>query len=786
MKLRVLLTCVAALVPVMALPSVAWAQPGTGTARITIAAPGDVPANVVLAGKTRHVAAKPRAGTSTVVTLTMPAGAYHVDLPRVSFGGTVYIGQSSRPEVVIRPGETFGLVVTYVAEEGSRGLHATTVGQTGLGLSWKAAEGSRFSLRRTTGAVPAGQRSDGVEIPTAGTTAVDKDLRPGTQYSYALFTQNKSRWYGPLTIVAGTSPAGGTAQASYIAAPSTLLLKPADIASVVTTGTGVRLVLQPQIATPLLGAGVVLPISDALPGGFLGVVTTLSSDGRTAGLTAGGLSDAFDYYELAVENISATSSQPVQSGLAVAAKTASVSCDSSGSKKITFSPEIKLAGHFKTKVDKYGFLGVDVPTGASVDMGFTITVTGAAALDLSGSVQCELKLPKLVRTFAVSPVPIAVSLSPTAQFSVSSGLKISNVGVQAVAGVQVTASATLKNGVSASGNTFMNLSPLAPVVEVNGAIGVKVGGEFLVGPGAATEKAGVIVGLGGEFNPVDASFKPHFEVSDARFNACTKIEVAFTRQLKLNIKAWLGDWDISKTVPLDALSGSTQYGGSPWFLPTGCKDLPASGTPDSLLGPGVVKVGDSVVGADGQWGHVDGFAPGTKTWVLSSGLIANAVGAPGQLASTNLGGDGDSGLTALAGLPTHDAATYEVKIVPAGTTLHVKYVFASEEYPEYVGSAFNDVMAVWVGGTNCATVPGTGEAVSINTVNDKKNSSFYVDNSTGASGYGTTMDGLTTPLTCSVPVTPGQPVTVRISVADTSDHILDSAVALLDGGIWTD
>jgi hypothetical protein len=47
------------------------------------------------------------------------------------------------------------------------------------------------------------------------------------------------------------------------------------------------------------------------------------------------------------------------------------------------------------------------------------------------------------------------------------------------------------------------------------------------------------------------------------------------------------------------------------------------------------------------------------------------------------------------------------------------------------------------------------------------------------------MDGITTPFTCSVPVTPGQPVTIKIAVADASDGIYDSAVALLDGGIWS-
>ena len=172
--------------------------------------------------------------------------------------------------------------------------------------------------------------------------------------------------------------------------------------------------------------------------------------------------------------------------------------------------------------------------------------------------------------------------------------------------------------------------------------------------------------------------------------------------------------------------------------------------------------------------------------MLSTGLVVNATGSPSTWASTDLGGAGDPDLTALAGQPTLDAVAYNVTLVPNGTTLHVKYVFASEEYPEFVGSAFNDVMEVLVNGVNCATVPGTTSPVSINTVNQTTNAQYYVDNATGASGYATTMDGLTVPLECSVPVTPGVPVKVSIKVADSSDHIYDSAVALLDQGIWSD
>lgn len=197
------------------------------------------------------------------------------------------------------------------------------------------------------------------------------------------------------------------------------------------------------------------------------------------------------------------------------------------------------------------------------------------------------------------------------------------------------------------------------------------------------------------------------------------------------------------------------------------------------------KVDDVVGGDPTQWDHVDGFAPGTKTWVLSTGLVADAVGTPDKFASESMGRPGDPELTTLAGHPTYAAASYTVTLVPTGKTLHVRYVFASEEYPEFVGSSFNDVMVVRVDGKNCATVPGTSTPVAVNTINPKTNAAYYVDNAKGASGYGTTMDGLTA-LTCNVPVTPGKAVTVQIAVADTSDGVLDSAVALVDGGIYTD
>jgi len=107
------------------------------------------------------------------------------------------------------------------------------------------------------------------------------------------------------------------------------------------------------------------------------------------------------------------------------------------------------------------------------------------------------------------------------------------------------------------------------------------------------------------------------------------------------------------------------------------------------------------------------------------------------------------------------------------------YVFASEEYNEFVGSPYNDVVAIFVNGVNCANQGG--QPVSVNTINHGVNDVLYVDNATGLRD--TEMDGMTVPLTCVAPVSPGAVNHVKIAIADTSDAIWDAAVFLAAGGV---
>ncbi|WP_159083866.1 choice-of-anchor L domain-containing protein [Nocardioides terrigena] len=205
------------------------------------------------------------------------------------------------------------------------------------------------------------------------------------------------------------------------------------------------------------------------------------------------------------------------------------------------------------------------------------------------------------------------------------------------------------------------------------------------------------------------------------------------------------------------------------------------GPPTDLNGGGVVITPPDTGGQAGA-GHIPSPTGSGDAWVLSTGLISEVNGTDvGIEASTSREDPGDATLSALAGHPTEDASFMRMNVTPAGNRLRIDYLFATEEFPEYIGSKFNDVMGVFVNGQNCAHVPGTSTAVSVNTINDVTNSQYFIDNRD--SHLPTVMNGLTTPLSCIVAVTPGVPVEVLVGVADASDSVFDSAVALVDGGI---
>jgi hypothetical protein len=152
------------------------------------------------------------------------------------------------------------------------------------------------------------------------------------------------------------------------------------------------------------------------------------------------------------------------------------------------------------------------------------------------------------------------------------------------------------------------------------------------------------------------------------------------------------------------------------------------------------------------------------------------------------GAAGDTQLDALvAPFPTYDASVLEFDLVPVGNILEFQYVFGSEEYPEYVGSSFNDVFGFFINGPspsgpayvneNIAIIPGTTLPVSINNVNAGLNSAYFVDNQ-GINGQTIVFDGFTTVLTAQLSVTPLSTYHLKMAIADVGDGVFDSGIFL--------
>ncbi len=131
----------------------------------------------------------------------------------------------------------------------------------------------------------------------------------------------------------------------------------------------------------------------------------------------------------------------------------------------------------------------------------------------------------------------------------------------------------------------------------------------------------------------------------------------------------------------------------------------------------------------------------------------------------------------------YDASILEFDFVPKNDTVKFRYVFASEEYPEYVGSGYNDIFGFFISGPNplggeynnhnLGVIPNTNTYISINTVNNRTNSEYYVNN---AGGTSIQYDGFTTVMTAKAVVVPCQTYHIKMAICDVMDERYNSAV----------
>ena len=220
-----------------------------------------------------------------------------------------------------------------------------------------------------------------------------------------------------------------------------------------------------------------------------------------------------------------------------------------------------------------------------------------------------------------------------------------------------------------------------------------------------------------------------------------------------------------------------------------------------LLGNGVTV---SNVTYNGSPAAIAQFTAANTTLGINSGIVMttgttlpNGDGPQGPNDASGAGVDNNMGgfnllSQAIQGTQTYNAAILEFDFIPYADTVRFKYVFGSDEYPEFAppnNTTYNDVFGFFISGPgitgfqNIAKLPN-GAVVSINNVNTITNPFYFVNNGDGnTSPYNQSpqyiqYDGFTKVLEAISKVQCGQTYHLILAIADVGDGQWDSGIFL--------
>lgn len=236
---------------------------------------------------------------------------------------------------------------------------------------------------------------------------------------------------------------------------------------------------------------------------------------------------------------------------------------------------------------------------------------------------------------------------------------------------------------------------------------------------------------------------------------------------------------------------------------------PASLANDICFGDGIQIIDVQFSGIASSVGL---FSGGNNVIGLEQGIVMTT----GAAQTSNMGTGVDAPSTTTASVPNgstasspnifplvnnqdiFDVAVYTIRFVPERDSIRFRYVFGSDEYPDFVCSNFNDVFGFFLtdpnGNTiNLAMVPGTDLPVTINSVNSGQpgdhpvvfpgfclppNGSLENEQFFNVAGELPVYNGFTDVFTARAGVTPCQEYTMELVIADIGDRLWDSGIFL--------
>lgn len=186
--------------------------------------------------------------------------------------------------------------------------------------------------------------------------------------------------------------------------------------------------------------------------------------------------------------------------------------------------------------------------------------------------------------------------------------------------------------------------------------------------------------------------------------------------------------------------------------------------------------------------------------ILSTGNVIDSEGPNRSNASTENYTEGDAEIEYLTNSQSFDAAKIEFDFMSLTDSISFTFVFASEEYPEYVKKGVSDAFAFIITDhktgikTNLAKLPGSNIPITVDLVNSENNRNYFINNThlyyavrnytLEEVKFNTEIqslfqfDGFTKPISIGLRLSPYNLYHFKIVIADVGDRKYDSWVLL--------
>ncbi len=517
-------------------------------------------------------------GTGKVrVVRALRPGTYRLKAARSVLDGREYVPSFATRTLRVVKGKPSTVSLRWVRVTPPAGIEVTETTTTAVSLAWQSATALRYVVRRTAGEVAPVSRTAGTPVYAgSGLTASDTGLEAGKRYSYSLWAKfARGVWRGPVSVTAGTiqvDPETGQPGAAYALAPRSFVVDESDSDVVEVIADKVYVTLAKSRPGPVIGAGIGLAASEALPGGFLGTIDQIGLDGRTVRLAPAGVADVFDHYDISGQiesdpqtgptvefgeydadtdpgNTPTTRQEAVRRArIAAATPKASTLSKCIGYNpldlRVRVDPTFDVTGDFDVLVHT-SRVGVwkakaDVARAITIDLSDAVTIGALVDVELKKELTCFLGLEDFYKQFTAYPVPMGLRYSAGLEVRGFGKLNLNDFGFSATAGY----SAQLQAGIGVDDGFTKDVYKSAETYDpiVSGEIGMEAAimGELTVGPGAGSKDVGAIAGVGGALDIFKFGVTGKFGNPVSGEGRCVEIGFGGAADLKLTAQAWAG------------------------------------------------------------------------------------------------------------------------------------------------------------------------------------------------------------------------------------------------------